>query len=920
MSSWSDNPAQFNPYVQQFPVEARVAVGGELQRRYDEGIQRIQSSIDRIAGLDIARDIDKQYLQGRLDDLGSKLKFVAAGDFSDYQLVNSVTGMTSKIGKDTNIQNSVISTARYRSEIGRMEADREEGILDPSNELFFSKQADQWISDPNVGASFKGKYIPHFDVFGFAKETFDEIKPDGMSFDQIFELDENGKPVKDENGNLRYSTYMTRLEEKGIFPHKVKATLAQIFSDPRVSQQLNISGQYEYRGLDEQALGIMLDGQRVGILAGFDEEINKQLLEKGVAKTTEEKEKIQRVIDNLRSQKSQTNKSYNSHIQQANDNPEAVRSYLYRNDVENRYTTMFGHTETSRQIMNSPPHQAVFEMQKEANRNTQFYQRLKFDMQKHADDMTMKQKEFDAEYAPDEAASLNEWFTAKQTGDVDRIKYANNRMDAAQAGYRSATDDFIWEMIFSNDETGQYNKRLATLKAREGVDDYGAMGIIIAEEAQKAGKPVDKYKTDKLTQAMMKYENMTPDNKNQSYIASRKYENYHQAMRELKTEKNNRAMIDSVLAEDNMRIGQELSLLDVQPQTIRLNNGEQVNLTTDDIYDLAIYTSASADLLLGKSKEERDELKRKSQEAANNLRERGKEDVLNKFNKDNTTGSSKTGRFIGDIVDVAGMIINPDKLINEFGKQDDDWSQVFEVVDILNSPEHKELLKKQGEIIQNIYSITPKQAAPLLKGKTEDNRRIAMQIASFAGSFQQGQESNTSPDFKDFTVDTSSPENNRFSVEASRTDDKTKIEIVQFDEKNERVAGMTITPEQARLLNIYPDRLFESPEVVNLRNAITVGGGRTSKGDPESPSTYTNGTVDYYFKKHDFPKLVNSPEYDVKANIRQDGGIFYPYVYISDGKNVQVIELQGKSHLQDVVTTLKNELSPSFINQYLNER
>ena len=74
MSSWIDNPAQFNPYVQQQPIEAMVSVGTEKQRRYDEGIQRIQSSIDRVAGLDIARDVDKQYLQGRLDDLGSKLK------------------------------------------------------------------------------------------------------------------------------------------------------------------------------------------------------------------------------------------------------------------------------------------------------------------------------------------------------------------------------------------------------------------------------------------------------------------------------------------------------------------------------------------------------------------------------------------------------------------------------------------------------------------------------------------------------------------------------------------------------------------------------------------------------------------------------------------------------------------------------
>ena len=68
MSSWSDNPellSRFNPYIQQLPTEALVSVGMEKQRRYDEGIQKIQSSIDRIAGLDIVRDIDKQYLKSK---------------------------------------------------------------------------------------------------------------------------------------------------------------------------------------------------------------------------------------------------------------------------------------------------------------------------------------------------------------------------------------------------------------------------------------------------------------------------------------------------------------------------------------------------------------------------------------------------------------------------------------------------------------------------------------------------------------------------------------------------------------------------------------------------------------------------------------------------------------------------------------
>jgi hypothetical protein len=82
MASFTDIIPQFNPYVQQLPVEAMVQVGMEKQKRYDEGIQKIQSQIDTVAGLDISKPLHKMYLQSKLNELGNNLKTVAAGDFS----------------------------------------------------------------------------------------------------------------------------------------------------------------------------------------------------------------------------------------------------------------------------------------------------------------------------------------------------------------------------------------------------------------------------------------------------------------------------------------------------------------------------------------------------------------------------------------------------------------------------------------------------------------------------------------------------------------------------------------------------------------------------------------------------------------------------------------------------------------------
>ncbi len=70
MASFPDIIPQFNPYIQQLPVEAMVTVGMEKQKRYDEGIQKLQTQIDTIAGIEVLRPQDKAYLQSKLNELG----------------------------------------------------------------------------------------------------------------------------------------------------------------------------------------------------------------------------------------------------------------------------------------------------------------------------------------------------------------------------------------------------------------------------------------------------------------------------------------------------------------------------------------------------------------------------------------------------------------------------------------------------------------------------------------------------------------------------------------------------------------------------------------------------------------------------------------------------------------------------------
>ena len=70
MASYTDAIPQFNPYIQQLPVELMMKVGMQKQAQYDQGVQKIQSYYDSIAGMDVIKGPHKEYLQSKLNQLG----------------------------------------------------------------------------------------------------------------------------------------------------------------------------------------------------------------------------------------------------------------------------------------------------------------------------------------------------------------------------------------------------------------------------------------------------------------------------------------------------------------------------------------------------------------------------------------------------------------------------------------------------------------------------------------------------------------------------------------------------------------------------------------------------------------------------------------------------------------------------------
>lgn len=247
MASFTDIIPQFNPYIQQLPVEAMVSVGMEKQKRYDEGIQKIQSQIESVAGLDVVKPVHKEYLQSKLNELGNNLKGVAAGDFSNFQLVNSVGGMIGQVVKDPVVKNAYQSTQLLRKQQQNLEEARKSGKSSVENEAWFNDQVLEWQNNPDLLTPFTGEYIEYTDVDKKLRDVASKIKEIEQSVDIPYVRDAAGNVILDKNGQPTVDDAMLRIKVKGTPAEKILNNFYSSLTE-NDKRQLMITGNYHYRG------------------------------------------------------------------------------------------------------------------------------------------------------------------------------------------------------------------------------------------------------------------------------------------------------------------------------------------------------------------------------------------------------------------------------------------------------------------------------------------------------------------------------------------------------------------------------------------------------------------------------------------------------------------------------------------------
>jgi len=481
MASYKDTtPSTFNPYIEQRPVEAMAKVGMYKQQRFDEGVQKIQESIDNVAGLDVVRDIDKQYLQSKLNQLGSQLTNVAGGDFSNFSLVSSVNGMTNQIAKDPNVINAVSSATRYRKDLETIQGLKEKGQWAESNQLEYNKEVTNWYDSNDLNSSYSANVSPYVNV-----------QEESQKIIKALAKDEYNIEVMQDPTTGKYYDIMTNQEVKELTPEKIQTALKTGLS-PQAWRQLSLDGKLKYNNVGDQSFVNQLNNGYESRFTFLSEKRSDLVKAELGAKTPKDKLKLQQEVAKLDKMIEANQAEYDSiSAGFGSGDVESAKAQLYTMDWMNNTSQAF----SSRSVKSTSKESPYFSVQMKKDQFA--LAQAKFREQKIQNRKVNADKKKELELLegnlnntftiPADPKDTDEMFENSKVETDAKITKANTERE--KLAKRLGWDDTIKYIDVDGD--GSYDSRIDTLNQEEGLTQFDRM-MSVSERSNYANvQPID---------------------------------------------------------------------------------------------------------------------------------------------------------------------------------------------------------------------------------------------------------------------------------------------------------------------------------------------------------------------------------------------------------------------------------------------
>jgi hypothetical protein len=958
MASFTDSISQFNPYIQQLPVDAMVQVGMYKQAKYDEGVQKIQSYIDNISGIDVIKPEHKQYLQSKLNELGNNLRSVAAGDFSNQQLVNSVGGMATQVVKDPTIQKAVYSTARVRKGLEEMEADKKSGNYSPNNEVVFNDDVNEWLSDPDLNKSFNGEYSKFFDVSKFTREYFDKIKPGGFTTYQIFKTDSNGDPIL-KNGKYEYSDYMTTMETEGHDPKVVHSAINQILSDGRVKQQLSVDGRAMYRGYTGEALNQKLIQTKDDIIDNEYDNMLGTLLYKTAGYKEIGGQDIDSIVRSQEEKIKNTTSQYDELAKLALTNPNAVKAKMYTDDFISNNTTIYGSQKTKTVVSANPAADFQFKLTQEANR-------IQMDLNKLKNENYQKQLDRDQRDILNQrsinAMLLGKTLTGKNTGGIslidsdgdgvldsvgeseggvgggvgggftagavrqgeqstdinDYINAYELAKETSASNFSDAQTSLLWNGMFRDIPSNQ--QKLQKLKsANPGVSEIQLISQMI-DRAKPANESRDSFRARWSDKAMNAYSAMTPAQRAANSDVVDSYNNFMTAKKGFSAttalDARINADMESQIGYEAIRAAQQSKLSPITGEY----QGKKFTLNPTQQYDLALYMKAN----LSGIGINYGPIKKAGEAAGRRLANQGYGFLLDQAERRSGSVAAENQMLItGAIRGAQSLWAGAKDIVGAQDYASLNWEPILNLTSKLDDEVINKANTAKGEAIKSRYAVQPNLQMSLLTGDAETDKNIVYNLREFASTSREfGKNLATKDDVDNFNTNIQNPK--FFSEEGGTLQARVigaetgspKVEIVLGTPTEGRAGALVISREEALQRGINPEALYEPPTVKVIRDMAAAHGGKTTPLPVKSIQNYYTGNT--WLNKNDFPLLAQYPN-DVKGNLFQQNGKWYGVLYVQTATGIIPVTTPGNSNLTATVQRLQG-LQPPHIDTLLREQ
>lgn len=195
-----------DPTDQDFTLKALMF----KQQKYDANQAKVQSIVENYKSLQLARGVDREYLNERLKYLVDNVNQSGAQDYSSNAVTQSIQYHIGQV-VDENVMTAVQETAKIKAYQAGVEKIKEKDpkAYNQMNEAFGMAPAQEYMQNEEVGAKINGglNYTPYKDIEGEVNTWLTEIQknakdgvttlPDPDNPGQLIQVTLNGKSANE---------------------------------------------------------------------------------------------------------------------------------------------------------------------------------------------------------------------------------------------------------------------------------------------------------------------------------------------------------------------------------------------------------------------------------------------------------------------------------------------------------------------------------------------------------------------------------------------------------------------------------------------------------------------------------------------------------------------------------------------------